>query len=93
MIADRRSMEYQTNLAELHEMEFSVPMTAPERTSIRKWVKAGHEIESNPWDLRDSDGCQLNYLQAFRLEYGYSFGPWDAWKGVPWMGIEDAVSE
>lgn len=29
----------------------------------------------------DSDGMPLNYLQAFRIRFGYSSGPWDYWKG------------
>ena len=78
MIYDRHSIDYQLNLYALHEMERIVPMTLPERFLIRSWVKKGHDIASNPWDCRDSDGCQLNYLQAFRLENGYSYGPWDA---------------
>ena len=28
----------------------------------------------------DSDGMALNYLQAFRIRFGYSSGPWDYWK-------------
>lgn len=81
MIYDRNSIDYQVNLEALHEMEDSVPMTIRERKFLRKWVKKGHEIDSNPWDYADSDGMPLNYLQAFRLEFGYSSGPWDYWKG------------
>lgn len=29
----------------------------------------------------DADGMPLNYLQAFRLKYGYPSGPWNYWKG------------
>ena len=34
-----------------------------------------------PMTLRESDGMPLNYLQAFRIRFGYSSGPWDYWKG------------
>lgn len=78
---DKKSIDYQVNLETLHEMEELVPMTLRERRCIRKWVKKGHEVESNPWNYLDSDGLPLNYLQAFRLEFGYLSGPWDYWKG------------
>lgn len=81
MKIDKQSIDYQINLLALDEMEDIVPMTRNERRCIRKWVRSGHEIESNPWNYMDSDGYPLNYLQAFRLEYGYPGGPWDYWKG------------
>lgn len=81
MIADRNSIDYKIAMDNLHWMENVVPMTRSERLSLRTWVSQGNDIESNPWDYRDPDGMQLNYLQAFRLEHGYSGGPWDNWKG------------
>jgi len=81
MKVNKDTIDYQVNLVELHEMEESVPMTLSERHAIRKWVHRGNDIESNPWDYRDGDEAQLNFLEAFRLKYGYSSGPWDYWKG------------
>ncbi len=81
MMHDKHSIDYQINLYALHEMEEVVPMTLHERNHLRSWVRSGHEIDSNPWNYLDSDGMPLNYLQAFRLEFGYTAGPWDAWKG------------
>lgn len=78
---DKNSMDYQLNMEALREMEESVPMTKRERESLRKWVKKGHDPDTNPWDFSDADDLPLNYLQAFRLEHGYSSGPWDYWKG------------
>lgn len=78
---DKLSIDYQVNLEAFHEMEACVPMTKPERNALRRWVKKGYELESNPWDYLDADGLPLNYLQAYRLYYGYSSGPWDYWKG------------
>ena len=86
MIYDKKSIDYQINKEALREMEEDVPMTLHERESIRKWVKHGHEIESNPWDYYDSDGYMMNYLQAYRIRFGYSSGPWDYWKGSPDQG-------
>lgn len=81
MITDKKSMDYQINLEELLEMEKAVPMTLRERSCLRRWVHKGNEVESNPWGYIDSDGLPLNYLQAFRIKFGYSSGPWDYWKG------------
>lgn len=81
MKVDKHSIDYQINLETLHEMEELVPMTLHERKCLRRWVYQGHEVEKNPWDYYDSDGYPLNYLQALRLKYGYSSGPWDYWKG------------
>jgi len=81
MMHDKNSIDYQLNRHSLREMEEDVPMTLRERNAIRNWVRKGHDPESNPWELLDSDGYHLNFLQAFRLEYGYSSGPWDYWRG------------
>ena len=78
---DRYDMDFQLNLFALKEMESLIPMTLSERKAIRKWVRSGHEPESNPWGHYDSDGLLMNYIQAYRLEYGYACGPWDYWKG------------
>lgn len=78
---DKDSIEYIVNLQALKEMEEIVPMTLRERRRIRCWAGKGHDIESNPWDYRDEYGYPLNFLEAYRLFYGYSSGPWDFWKG------------
>lgn len=78
---DKNSIDYQLNLEALREMEEYIPMTDRERSCLRRWVHKGHDPESNPWDYYGSDSIQLNYLQAFRLKFGYSSGPWDYWKG------------
>ena len=81
MTYDRYSYEYQMNLAAFFEMDYIVPMTKPERDSLRKWVREGNDLAVNPWDYLDSEGLPLNYLQAYRLRFGYNNGPWDYWKG------------
>ena len=67
---DRKSIEFQLNKVALREMEEVVPMTRSERNAIRKWVRQGHEVESNPWGYYDADGCMMNYLHAFRIRSG-----------------------
>lgn len=81
MIYDKDSVDYQMNLVALEEIENFIPMTKRERQCIRRWVKRGHDPDTNPWNFMDSDGFPLGYLQAFRIQYGYSCGPWDYWKG------------
>lgn len=78
---DKDSAEYDVNIYALQEMEEVVPMTLPERNALRKWARSGYDIESNPWNYTDAMGYELNYLQAYRIEYGYSSGPWDFWNG------------
>lgn len=78
---DKNSIDYHINMEAFHEMEDCVPMTKPERNALRLWVKKGFDLDTNPWDYTGSDGMLLNYLQAYRLEYGYLNGPWDYWKG------------
>ena len=81
MIYDKHSIDYQINMLTLKDFEEVVPMTSFERSAIHKWVKNGHEIDSNPWNLLEDDGYPMNYLKAYRFKFGYSDGPWDNWKG------------
>lgn len=89
MMYDVDSIDYQFNKAELEEMEYHVPMTLRERTAIRSWVKRGHTVESNPWEYRDSSGELMNYLQAYRIRFGYVRGPWDYWHGEEMRSCPD----
>lgn len=81
MKIDRNTIDYKISMDNLRWMEAIVPMTLSERLSLRSWVMQGNDIESNPWDYLDFDEMQLNYLEAFLLENGYSSGPWDYWRG------------
>lgn len=89
MMYDRHSLDYQLNQMTLREMEEIVPMTAPERSRIREWVRNGHPLGTNPWDYSDEEGYPLNFLQAFRLHYGCPSGPWDYWKGPETQALWD----
>lgn len=93
MKVDKHSIDYQINIEALREMEEIVPMTLKERKSLRGWVHRGHEIDKNPWNYYDSDGYPLNYLQAYRLKYGYSSGPWDYWKGSDTQPLWDSLQK
>lgn len=77
----RGSADFQVNWIAFQDMDEHIPMTRPERTALRNWALAGHDIETNPWNYTDGDGWPLNFLQAYRLKIGYSSGPWDYWKG------------
>ncbi len=90
---DKKSMEYHFNMEAFHHMDACVPMTKPERDALRIWVKKGCDIEENPWNYLDCDGLPLNFLQAYRLKFGYSSGPWDYWKGPEFYGYWDPALE
>lgn len=89
MIYDKDSTDYEVNFFALQEMEECVPMTLKERQAVRTWVAKGHELESNTWHYTDCDGYELNYLQAYRIHYGYYSGPWDYWKGSDYNPLWD----
>lgn len=77
----KKTMEYELNMEAFHEMDRFAPMTSYERKALKEWAKKGYDINTNPWDCTSSDGLPLPFLQAYRLENGYSYGPWDWWKG------------
>ena len=80
MIYEKHTMDYELNLQALREMEDLVPMIRSERSALCRWNRSGHDVDANPWNYCDTDGIQMNYLRAFRIEFGYSSGPWDAWR-------------
>lgn len=52
----------------LREFEETVPMTLPERNALRRWVRGGHDINSNPWGYCYGDGWEMSYLDALRTD-------------------------
>lgn len=52
----------------LREFETTVSMTLPERNALRRWVREGHDVNTNPWGYCDDDGWEMNYLEAFRTD-------------------------
>ncbi len=80
MIYKKGSVDYEINLASMHEMEELIPMTVSERNDLHKWVWGGHDVDSNPWDYCEEDGSPMNYLKAKRVIFGASHGLWDDWE-------------
>ena len=80
MIYKKGSIDYAVNLESLREMEMIVPMTSYEREDLRRWVKSGHDIDSNPWHYYEADYSEMNYLKARRILFGASHGFWDSWE-------------
>ena len=70
-ILDYDPADHESDLAALHSMEERLPMTSSERKSLKQWVYFGHSPETNPWHYTDSDGWELNYLEAYRYHHGY----------------------
>lgn len=55
---------------ELKTYEESVPMTLPERKELRKWVKAGNSVHSNPGLFAYENGNEMDFLDALRFMDG-----------------------
>lgn len=89
---DKETPEYEVNMETLREMEEVVPMTRREVRALRSWAKRGYDVETNPWGYTDSEGYPLNYMEAYRLEHGYSSGPWDYWRGPEYQLLWDNVN-
>ena len=74
------SPEFEYNMDAMHEMEDSIPMTRYERDNLHIWVQHGHDIDTNPWKIFETDGTPMGFLKAFRVQFGYPHGPWDSWE-------------
>lgn len=90
MIYAKGSIEDAVNHCSLQEMEEAVPMTRLERSCLRKWVKSGHDIDTNPWRCYEPDGSDMNYLKAYRILYGVSHGPWDSWEYSTYIQLDSS---
>ena len=85
MIYAKGSIEYDMNFALLREMEETIPMTLSERSRLHWWAKRGNDINSNPWKFFEPDGSPMNFLKAFRIQFGAPRGPWDSWEYETYM--------
>ena len=56
---------------ERKEFESKNPMTEKERKLLRQWVSEGNSVYSNPSNLYDDHGRQMDYLTACRAEKAY----------------------
>ena len=85
MIYAKGSSEYDMNFASLREMEEAIPMTLSERSRLHWWAKRGNDINTNPWKFFEPDGLPMNFLKAFRIQFGAPPGPWDSWEYETYM--------
>lgn len=72
----RNTYDYDMNLELFHYIEDHVPMVRTERELLRNWIRKGHDFYSNPWGQTDISGHQLNYIEAYRREFGYPGEQW-----------------
>lgn len=55
-------------LEQLRECESYASLTEPERNELLLWLKRGNDLNSNPWGYHYSDGWQIDYITALRLD-------------------------
>lgn len=55
---------------ELKAYEESASMTLPERKELRKWVKSGNSVHSNPGLWAYENGNEMSFLDALRFVDG-----------------------
>lgn len=56
---------------ELKTYKESVPMTLSEQKELRKWVKGGNSVHSNPGLWAYENGNEMDFLDALRFEDGF----------------------
>ena len=62
------SLAEQMLLESLLEYEEHLVLTRLERRLLHLWVKAGHDVRSNPWGYCYDDGWQMDYITALRFD-------------------------
>lgn len=72
---DENKVWHEIHIEELHEMEEFVPMTTPDRNRLRRWVYTGHSVDSNPWNYKDDDGEEMNFIEALYHHRKEMWGP------------------
>lgn len=55
-------------LERLSEYEENCCLTHSERIQLRRWVKYGNDINSNPWGYCYDDGWELDFITALRMD-------------------------
>lgn len=53
---------------QLRECEAYRSLTPSERSGLLLWLKRGNDLNSNPWGYHYSDGWQMDYITALRLD-------------------------
>ena len=56
------------NARDLAELEEKVPLTAPEKRALRKWVASGHSWRENPGSRYVCD-FGMDFLEVYRIDH------------------------
>ena len=62
-------LEKQLQREQLSEYESNFTLTRLERQLLRRWVRHGNDVISNPWHYGD-DGWKLDFITALRIDLG-----------------------
>lgn len=63
-------LEKQLMLEQLSEYESQYHLTRQERQQLRRWVRDGNDINSNPWNYEYDDGWKMDFICALRTDEG-----------------------
>lgn len=66
----RSSLEKQLMLEQLSEYEAQYILTRQERQQLRRWVRDGNDVTSNPWHYEYGDGWEMDFICALRMDEG-----------------------
>lgn len=63
-------LEKQLILEQLSEYESQYHLTRQERQQLRRWVRSGNDVTSNPWHYEYGDGWEMDFICALRMDEG-----------------------
>lgn len=66
----RSPLEKQLQREQLLEYESHFNLTPLERQLLRRWVRYGNDVISNPWHYESGDGWELDFICALRTDLG-----------------------
>ena len=66
----RSTLEKQLQLEQLLEYESQHTLTHQERRQLRRWVRGGNDVTSNPWHYEYDDGWEMDFICALRMDEG-----------------------
>ena len=61
-------LEKQLMLEQLSEYESQYHLTRQERQQLRRWVRCGNDVTSNPWHYEYGDGWEMDFIYALRMD-------------------------
>lgn len=62
------TLEKQLQLKQLLEYESQHTLTRQERQQLRRWVRGGNDVSSNPWHYEYGDGWEMDFICALRMD-------------------------